>query len=49
MGRALALLAAGRLTAEPLITHRFPLGRVHEAFEVLEQRRGDPLNVVLQP
>jgi len=49
VGRALALLAAGRLTAKPLITHRFPLGRVHEAFEVLEQRRGDPLKVVLQP
>jgi threonine dehydrogenase-like Zn-dependent dehydrogenase len=49
VGRALALLAAGRLTAKPLITHQFPLARVHEAFEVLEQRVGDPLKVVLNP
>jgi L-iditol 2-dehydrogenase len=49
VGRALALLAAGRLTAKPLITHQFPLGRVHEAFDVLERRLGDPLKVVLQP
>jgi len=49
VGRALALLAAGRLTAQPLITHRFPLGRVHEAIAVLEKRTGDPLKVVLNP
>src|SRR5207245_273639 len=49
VGRALALLAAGRLTAKPLITHQFPLSRVHEAFEVLEKRIGDPLKVVLNP
>src|SRR6266850_1575357 len=49
VGRALALLAAGRLTAKPLITHQFPLARVHEAFEVLEKRIGDPLKVVLNP
>ena len=49
VGRALALVAAGRLTAKPLITHQFPLGRVHEAIEVLEQRIGDPLKVILNP
>ena len=49
VGRALALLAAGRLTAKPLITHQFPLNRVHEAMEVLERRIGDPLKVVLNP
>jgi L-iditol 2-dehydrogenase len=49
VGRALALLAAGRLTAKPLITHHFPLSRVHEAMDVLEKRIGDPLKVVLQP
>jgi len=49
VGRCLALLAAGRITAKPLITHQFPLSRVHEAFEVLEQRVGDPMKVVLNP
>jgi L-iditol 2-dehydrogenase len=49
VGRCLALLAAGRISARPLVTHRFPLSRVHEAFDVLEKRTGDPLKVVLLP
>src|SRR5262249_37034094 len=49
VGRALALLAAGRITAAPLVTHRFPLSRVQEAFDVLEQRVGDPIKVVVNP
>jgi L-iditol 2-dehydrogenase len=49
VGRALALVAAGRMTAKPLITHRFPLSRVHEAMDVLEKRIGDPLKVVVMP
>ncbi len=49
VGRALALLAAGRLTAKPLVTHRFPLAQVHDALAVLEQRTGDPMKVVVLP
>ncbi len=49
VGRALALLAAGRISAAPLVTHRFPMSRVHEAFEVLEKRVGDPIKVVVNP
>jgi threonine dehydrogenase-like Zn-dependent dehydrogenase len=49
VGRALALLAAGRLTAKPLITHQFPLHRVREAIDVLERRTGDPVKVILNP
>jgi L-iditol 2-dehydrogenase len=49
VGRALALLAAGRITAAPLVTHRFPLARVHEALDVLEHRIGDPIKVVVNP
>ena len=49
VGRALALLAAGRIAAAPLVTHRFPLARVHEALEVLEKRIGDPIKVVVNP
>lgn len=49
VGRALALLAAGRIQARPLVTHTFPLGEVRRAFEVLEKRIGDPIKVVLHP
>ena len=49
VGRALSLLAAGRISAAPLVTHRFPMSRVHEAFEVLEKRIGDPIKVVVNP
>lgn len=49
MGRCLALLAAGRIAAKPLVTHQFPLGRVHEAMETLETRAGDPVKVVVNP
>jgi L-iditol 2-dehydrogenase len=49
VGRCLALLAAGRIAAKPLVTHQFPLSRVHEAFDVLERRTGDPMKVVVNP
>ena len=49
VGRSLALLAAGRIVAEPLVSHRFPLGRVHEAFETLGKRLGDPMKVIVNP
>ncbi len=49
VGRALALLAAGRIQAKPIVTHTFPLAQVHRAFEVFEQQIGDPVKVVVQP
>ncbi len=49
VGRALALLAAGRISAAPLVTHRFPLAHVHEALDVLERRIDDPIKVVINP
>ncbi len=49
VGRALALLAAGRIQAKPLVTHTFPLAEARRAFEVLEKRIGDPIKVVLHP
>lgn len=49
VGRALALLATGKIVAQPLITHVFPLEEVHRAFEVFEKRIGDPIKVILRP
>jgi threonine dehydrogenase-like Zn-dependent dehydrogenase len=36
--------------AQPtIVTHRYPLMEAHAAFEVLENRIGDPVKIVLQP
>ena len=49
VGRALALLAAGKIQAKPLVTHNFPLAEVHRAFEVFESGIGDPIKIVVYP
>jgi L-iditol 2-dehydrogenase len=49
VGRALALLAAGRLRAQPLVSQCFPLAEVHRGFEVVEKRIGDPIKVIFHP
>lgn len=38
--RAIELIMSGRVAAAALITHRFPLERAEEAFEVAKSRRG---------
>jgi L-iditol 2-dehydrogenase len=47
--RSLALLAAGKLVAKPMITHHFPLEDVNEALQTFIQRKGGALKVVIQP
>ena len=49
VGRALALLAAGRIRARPLVSQTFPLTEVHRGFEVVEKRIGDPIKVIFHP
>ena len=39
-GIALDMLADGRIEAAPLITHRFPLDRIGEAFAAADDKRG---------
>jgi threonine dehydrogenase-like Zn-dependent dehydrogenase len=41
------LIAAGRLQTLPLITHHFPAARAAEAWQVIRQKRGNALGVVL--
>ena len=47
LGRAIDLVAAGRIAVAPIISHRFGLDRIDEAFRVLAEQRG--LKVVVLP
>jgi L-iditol 2-dehydrogenase len=47
--RAVALAAGGALQAKRLVTHRFALEDIAEAFQVVKERKGDPLKVVIVP
>ena len=44
----LRLIAEGKIDTTPLITHRFPLSRVNEAFELFEERRDGVMKVAIQ-
>lgn len=46
-GAALDLLARGLVAARPLVTHRFPLERIHEAFAA--HRQPDAVKVAVLP
>lgn len=47
--RAVSLASRGRLRCGELISHRFALDEIAEAFRVLRQRDGDPLKIVVVP
>ena len=36
MSRAIRLMEAGLVDIEQVVSHRFPLARIHEALEVME-------------
>jgi L-iditol 2-dehydrogenase len=44
---AVELLEKGLVRVAPLITHRFPLSEIHEAFRTMESRKG--MKIVLRP
>lgn len=49
-GRALDLVAAGRIRLAPLVTHRYPLTALADAFEAaLERRRSGAVKVLVTP
>jgi L-iditol 2-dehydrogenase len=49
MDEAIALIEAGRIRAEAMITHRFPLARYAEALETFAKRKDGALKVLVQP
>lgn len=46
-GRSLSLMDAGEILAEEIITHRFSLDQIHEAFRTFTERPGDTLKVII--
>jgi L-iditol 2-dehydrogenase len=47
-GRSLALMSAGKLDADAIITHHFALDEVHEAFRTYVDRLDNALKVVMR-
>ena len=48
IGLALQFIREGRINIDPLLTHRFPLDRVHEAYELFADRRDGCVKVVVE-
>jgi L-iditol 2-dehydrogenase len=44
-----ALAAQGKLRGAEMVTHRFALDDIAEAFRVVRERDGDPVKVVVVP
>src|SRR5437773_8138223 len=47
-GRSLALMSAGKITADSIITHHFALDQIHEAFQTYVERIGNALKVIIR-
>ncbi len=45
----LELIAAGRIDLGPMLTHRMPLERAVEGLEMMEEKRGGAIKVILEP
>jgi L-iditol 2-dehydrogenase len=46
-GRSLALMSAGKILADPIITHHFRLDQIHEAFHTYVERIDNALKVAV--
>ena len=45
----LDLIAQGKIDTTPRITHRFPLSRIEEAYDVFENRKDEVIKVAIFP
>ena len=43
----LRLLKEGKIDTTPLITHRYPLARIAEAYDLFEQKRDGVIKVAI--
>lgn len=48
-GEILQLIREGRIDTTPLITHRYPLSRIGEAYEHFGQKRGGVMKIAITP
>jgi L-iditol 2-dehydrogenase len=48
-GRAVSLLASGKVNLKPLVTHSFSLKDISEAFKTFKERIGGAIKVVVKP
>jgi len=49
MRRLMAVIASGRVDLRPLVTHRFRLDRIEEAYDLFAHQRGGVLKVAITP
>jgi threonine dehydrogenase-like Zn-dependent dehydrogenase len=49
MRRLMNIVASGRVDLQPLVTHRFPLERIEEAYELFANQRDGVLKVAILP
>jgi len=49
MRRLMQVIASGRLDTRPLVTHRFPLDRIEEAYDLFANQRDGVLKVAITP
>ena len=43
----LSLIAQGKIDTTPLITHRFPLSKIEQAYDVFENRKDGVIKVAI--